>query len=252
MEHHQTLLRVANLTKSYGSKLVLNSINFDIIEGDVLGIIGISGAGKTTLLECLVGFTMPEQGDVLIASKSQMFGEQAFVSVKKQKNFRRYFGFAAQFPSFYNQLTVMENLEYFGSLYGLSKSTIKNNSEILINFVGLSGEGDTVAGTLSGGMQKRLDIACSLIHGPKILILDEPTADLDPISRKHMADLIKKINSQGTTVIIASHILQEMEQICRNVSILHDHRIQSSGTIEFLKHKRGARTLEGVFEAVVK
>lgn len=247
----QTLLKVANLTKSYGSKLVLNNINIDIEEGTVLGVIGLSGAGKTTLLECIVGFTRPEQGDVLMSSKSQGYGE-VFVSSRKQKDFRRFFGFAAQFPSFYNQLTVRENLHYFGALYGLSKETIKNNSEVLIGLVGLAGEGNTVAGTLSGGMQKRLDIACSLIHGPRILILDEPTADLDPISRKQMAELIRKINSNGTTIIIASHLLQEIEQICRKVAILHDHKIQNSDAPEMLKRKYNAKNLDSVFEAIVK
>ncbi|MBW3022521.1 ABC transporter ATP-binding protein [Candidatus Woesearchaeota archaeon] len=244
------LLKIANLTKSYGNKLVLNNVTMDIDDGEIIGIIGMSGAGKTTLLECMVGFTRPEQGDVLMGTKSS-FGE-SFVSTSKQKEFRKYFGFAAQFPSFYNQLTIRENLEYFGALYGLSKSTIKNNSEILINLVGLQGEGDTVAGTLSGGMQKRLDVACALIHGPKILILDEPTADLDPISRKHMVDLIRRINSQGTTVIVASHLFDEIEQMCKKISILHSHSIKAVGTAHELKHHYRAKNLEEVFEAIVK
>ena len=246
-----TLLKVANLTKSYGSKLVLNNINLDISEGEIIGIIGKSGAGKTTLLDCIVGFTMPDQGDVLISSKNDSFGE-SFVSTKKQKDLKRFFGFAAQFPSFYNQLTVRENLDYFGSLYGLSREKIKNNSEIVINLVGLAGEGDTIAGNLSGGMQKRLDIACALIHGPRILILDEPTADLDPISRKQMNDVIRKINQNGTTIIIASHILQEMEHLCRKISILDNHQMQVTDTPDSLRRKYHSSDLESVFEAIVK
>ncbi|MEM4336874.1 MAG: ABC transporter ATP-binding protein [Candidatus Woesearchaeota archaeon] len=250
MERH-CLLKITNLTKIYGNRLVLNNINLDIEEGEILGIVGPSGAGKTTLLECVVGFTKPEQGDILLGVKNHNLGE-VFIPTKKERDSSKFFGFAAQFPSFYNQLSVRENLYYFGSLYGIKKETIKHNAEILINLLGLAGEGDTIAGTLSGGMQKRLDIACAMVHGPRILILDEPTADLDPISRKQMIELIKKINLNGTTIIMASHMLQEIEEICEKVAVLHEHKIQAVDSPQSLKNKYNAKNLDSVFEAIIK
>lgn len=244
------LLRISNLTKFYGNKLVLNGINMDINQGEIFGIVGMSGAGKTTFLECLVGFTQYDQGDILVALHSD-WGD-SFISTRRQKDMKRKFGFASQCPSFYSKLTIMENLEYFGSLYGMDKSRIRHNANILINLVGLSGESDTLAGNLSGGMQKRLDIACALIHGPRVLILDEPTADLDPISRRNMMDVIKKINSEGTTVIIASHIFEEVEHMCNRISIIHNHDLKTVGDIHTLKKHFNARNLEQVFEAIVR
>ncbi len=244
-----TLLKVANLTKFYGKKLVLNSVNLDINEGEIFGLVGSSGAGKTTLLECIVGFNDFDQGDVLVSSGAQFGG--FFTSSKKFKGMKKRFGFASQCPSFYSKLTVKENLEYFGSLYGMSKAMLRNNVDVIINLIGLHGEGSTLAGNLSGGMQKRLDIGCALIHGPRILILDEPTADLDPVSRKQMTELIKRINVQGTTVIIASHVFDEVEQLCNRISIVHGKTIRAVGNLESLKKDFNARNLETVFEAII-
>ncbi len=241
-----TMLKIANLNKLYGNKLVLNSVSLEIGQGEIFGIVGPSGAGKTTLLECIVGFTGFQQGEVLVSQAGSL------VSARRHKDIKKKFGFAAQCPSFYGSLTVRENLEYFGSLYGLDRNTLKHNAEVLINLVGLSGDGNTLARNLSGGMQKRLDVACALIHGPRILILDEPTADLDPMARKQMAELIKKINAEGTTIIIASHIFDEIEKICSRISVINRHNISAVGSVDSLKKQFNARNLDQVFEAAVK
>jgi len=224
------LIQFKNLTKQFGKKVVLQDVNFEINKGEIFGIIGMSGSGKTTLLNTLIGFLEPEEGDILYSSENQ------YKSVfKNSMDVRRRFGFATQEPSFYPKLTIEENLDHFGALYNLSKSTRKNNTEKLLKLVGLESEKDQLAQTLSGGMEKRLGIACSLIHNPELLILDEPTANLDPVLREETWNLIKGINKTGTTVIVASHLLEELEDACDRIGILHDHAVIEIGTPDQLK-----------------
>jgi len=224
------LIQFKNLTKQFGKKVVLQDVNFEINKGEIFGIIGMSGSGKTTLLNTLIGFLEPEEGDILYSSENQ------YKSVfKNSMDVRKRFGFATQEPSFYPKLTIEENLDHFGALYNLSKSTRKNNTEKLLKLVGLESEKDQLAQTLSGGMEKRLGIACSLIHNPELLILDEPTANLDPVLREETWNLIKGINKTGTTVIVASHLLEELEESCSRIGILHDHAVIEIGTPDQLK-----------------
>ena len=149
-----------------------------------------------------------------------------YASVYKQQKFaRNLFGFASQEPSFYKRLTVKENLYYFGSLYNLSKKALESNAEILLALMDLKNAENTLAGDLSGGMERRLDIACALIHDPEVLILDEPTSDLDPLLRDHIWSLVQKINKKGTTIILASHHLSEVETFCSRIAIIKSGRI---------------------------
>ncbi|PLW80612.1 hypothetical protein C0585_01685 [Candidatus Woesearchaeota archaeon] len=233
------IIRLKDIVKQYGNNLVLDHINLDIFSGEIFGIIGASGSGKTTLLSTLIGFLKTDSGDVLFKQEHLLDfydSTEPFRSVfKKQNDVKRIFGFASQDPSFYSKLTVAENLDYFGTLYGLSKIDRQTNSKTLINLMGLTSAKDSLAENLSGGMQKRLDIACALVHDPKVLILDEPTADLDPFLRKHFWKLIKKINKKGTTIILASHNLAELEVLCNRVGILHQSKVASVGTPDQLK-----------------
>ena len=142
---------------------------------------------------------------------------------------RRVFGFSAQEPSFYGKLTVKENLKYYSQMFDIPEKIRNLNIRTLLTFLDLRDVRNTLADNLSGGMQKRLDIACALINNPKVLILDEPTADLDPELRKQILDLIKRINQNGTTVIIASHFLEELEKICGRVAILDNGQVIELG-----------------------
>lgn len=235
------IIRIKNVVKQYSHNMILDHINLDIFAGEIFGIIGASGSGKTTLLSTLIGFLKIDSGDVLFREDNLLdFSkkEKSFVSVfDNTKEIKRIFGFASQTPSFYGKLTVEENLDYFGSLYGLSKNDRKTNIFTLLNLMNLMHAKDFLAENLSGGMQKRLDIACSLIHDPKILVLDEPTADLDPFLRKHFWNLFKKINKKGTTIILASHNLGELEILCNRVCILSQSKISAIGTPTQLKDK---------------
>ena len=234
-----TVVRIANLSKSFSNKIVLRGIDMDILSGEILGIIGMSGHGKTTFLNTLIGFLRPETGDVEFKLEHLLDYENAndqFRSVYSATDeAKRIFGFAAQNPSFYLDLTVEENLDYFCALYGLSSDIRRTNTKILLNLIGIYSSRDVKARNLSGGMQKRLDIACALIHDPKILILDEPTADLDPVLRKQMWNIIKKINEKGTTILMASHFLDEVESFCDRIAVIRRGEMIHVGTPDELK-----------------
>jgi ABC-2 type transport system ATP-binding protein len=233
------IIRMKDVSKKFGKRLILDKINLEIKSGDIYGIIGQSGSGKTTMLNTLIGFITPDAGDVLFRQEHLLtYGEDEtqFKSIfKKSNEVKKTFGFAAQDPSFYKELSVKENLDYFGSLYSMGRDAIKANTNTLLKLMDLSDSADKLGKNLSGGMQKRLDLACALIHDPKVLILDEPTADLDPHLRKQMWNLLKNINSKGTTIILASHFLSEIESLCNRVGILHKGRIYQEGTPDELK-----------------
>lgn len=243
---NQPVILLKKVSKSYKKKLVLKDVDFDIFHKDIFGIIGMSGSGKTTIFQLMSGILKPDAGDVLVRN-DLLFERKAeapdYVSViKNMSRVKQRFGFASQIPSFYDHLTVEENLFFYGSLYGMKRKKIEENMKRLLGLVNLEEERDSLAAELSGGMQRRLDIACSLIHEPKVLFLDEPTSDLDPVMRKQIWHLIRQINSQGTTIVIASHILDEVEQLCNKVAILHDRRVLGYGTLKELKamFKRGS------------
>jgi len=247
------IILLKGISKSYSKKKVLQNVELDIQKGEIFGIIGMSGSGKTTLLEILIGFQRPDTGDVLFLDNGD------YKSVfKGQSRVKQLFGFAAQAPSFYEKLTVEENLRYFGTMYGLSEKRIRENINKLLPLVGLTDERDSIADELSGGMQKRLDIACAMIHGPDVLILDEPTADLDIVLRKQIWDLVKRINSVGTTVIISSHFLQELESICYRIAIINKRTTTMVGKVSELREKYTrlseiiVHTRPGKYAAVIK
>ncbi|MFH1850197.1 MAG: ABC transporter ATP-binding protein [archaeon] len=226
-----SVIRLEGITKRYRGNLVLDNISLDIGHGEVFGIIGVSGSGKTTLLNTMVGFLQPDEGHVLL--KLPRMDE--WQHINQNKKIKQLFGFATQNHSFYPLLTVRENLEHFGSLYGISRSEIKTNADSLLNFMELYPYEDSLSRDISGGMQKRLGISCALIHSPDVVILDEPTADLDPFLRREIANLIRNINKQGTTVILTSHLFQEIETLCTQIGILHKGIFQEVGTAEHLR-----------------
>lgn len=235
--NNEILIKLYNINKRFKQQCVLDRINLDIYHGEILGIIGASGAGKTTLLKSIIGFMKPDSGNVFIRLKPLLRkdAEQFNRFEPLSSRFNRLFGFATQDSSFYPQLTVKENLFYFANLYNLTGDTVKRNTYLLLKLVGLYNERNILATNLSEGMQKRLDIACAMIHNPRVLILDEPTADLDPNLRKQILCLIRKINENGITVIISSHFFDEIASLCHRIAILHNKQIAAIGTAEELK-----------------
>lgn len=225
----QPFIQFENITKTFGKKVILDNLSLGIPYKDIFGVIGKSGSGKTTLLSILVGFLKPDKGQVLFQSRDI---NRDLRSVQQQ------FGFAAQEGSFYPKLTVEENLWYFGKMYNINSNVLKEKILELLRLVELEDSRDLIAWKLSSGMQKRLDIACALVHDPKVLILDEPTEDLDPALRNEVLDLLKKINREKEmTIIITSHLLDEVEYVCKEVAILDQKKVVDSGNINELKNK---------------
>ena len=217
---------IVGLSKSLEGKSILANVNLSIYEKEVFGIIGGSGSGKTTLFKTLCGFYSPDQGQVLVEGKE--------VS-KVGKNL---FGFCSQEGSFYPELTVIDNLKYFGRMFNLSSKMIEENARLILGLVGLSDKAKAKAKNLSGGQQKLLDIACALIHAPKIVIMDEPTAGLDPSLRRQIENLVLRINGiLRATVIICSHYIDELEALCSRVGVLFKGSIILTGNPAELKDK---------------
>ncbi len=225
------LIEVKGVTKRFGEHIILDNLNFEIEEGSILGLIGRSGCGKTTLLNLIIGYLKPNKGSINYKG----------INISKLGNkLGKNLGFACQEGSFYKKLSVIENLSYFGKLYGLSSKDINERTNILLNGFSLDDALHTLGSDLSIGMQKRLDIACALIHDPDVLILDEPTANLDPILRKTTLDLIKKINDSGTTIIISSHVLGDISALCHKVLVLDNKRVVAFDTPKNLELKCSA------------
>jgi ABC-2 type transport system ATP-binding protein len=245
---------IDNVSKSFGNRSVLENVSLKIDPGEIFGIIGLSGAGKTTLLNLIVSFVEPDSGDVFVRAPS---GKKLSV-YDDPELIKSVFGFSTQTPSFYSKLSVKENLAYFGELFGLSAAEIYQRSNELMSLVGLKDSEKVLAGNLSGGMQKRLDIACALIHKPNILLLDEPTADLDPLLRRQMWKIIEDINKKGTTVIVASHFIDEIEHYCSKISVLNNKTITLIGSSDDIKRRYTTNfevqvgTASGRYDYIVK
>ena len=228
------IIKIENVSLTLGTHKILENLNLEINKGDIFGIIGPSGSGKTTLLNTIIGFYEPDNGDV----KYQINEKDTFKSVLKNTNeVKTKFGFSSQIPSFYDKLTVDENLLYFSELYEVEKELIKENIDAILRLIDLTNARKYVAGDLSGGMKKRLDIGCAFIHSPNILILDEPTSDLDPFLRKQIWSLIKRINEKGRTIIISSHSLEELEYLCDRIAIIKEGKVIESGRVSELKKR---------------
>ena len=236
-------IELRDVKKKFGKHLILDGVNLKVDKDEIIGIIGSSGSGKSTLLKVLIGFYLPTSGKIYFQGKN---------IYKDMKEVKKTFGFATEDNSFYGSLTVKENLCYFGSLYNVPSRLIKRRADELTKLVGLDEAENTLGENLSIGMQRRLDIICALIHNPKVLILDEPTEDLDPILRKQLIGVIQKIRRNGTTVILTSHLLHEVGDICDRIAILHNKHIIEIKSPDDLKHEYQTNSLDMVFRAVIE
>ncbi|MBL7050841.1 ABC transporter ATP-binding protein [Candidatus Woesearchaeota archaeon] len=229
-----TIIKVENLSKKFGKHQILKNIDLEIKQGDIYGIIGMSGSGKSTLLNLLTDLLTPDTGKISYKlSELNNFYQLS----QKPEEIKKLFGYSFQDPSFHSMLTVQENLEHFATLYGLPKKFGIENTNVLLKLVELDEAKHSLGKDISGGMQKRLCFACSLIHSPKILFLDEPTSNLDPVLRKETWDILKKINKNGTTIVIASQLLTELETFCDRICIINNGEIIKEGTVDKVKQE---------------
>ncbi len=222
------ILEVKELNLEIKNKLILENINLKLHEKEILGLIGVSGSGKSMLLKTIAGLFKPKTGEITS-------GEHNLI--RSKKFLKNLIGFSTQEDSIYENLTVEENIKYFGKLYGLKTKTIKEKSEELIPLLELGEYKNTLAKKLSGGTIKRLNIACSLIHDPKILLLDEPISGLDPKLRENILSLIDKIRKKGTSVIITSHFINEIEPFCDRIGVIQSGKILATDSAILLREK---------------
>lgn len=222
----QNIVHIENLVKRYGELTALNHLNLDIKEGEIFGLLGPNGSGKTTAINCMLSLLKYEKGQI------EIFGEPMRpdnYQVKKQ------IGIVLQNVAVFDELTVQENIDYFCGLYIGDKKKRKELVENAIHFVGLEDYRKMRPKKLSGGLLRRLNIACGIAHKPRLIILDEPTVAVDPQSRNKILEGIKQLNEQGSTIIYTSHYMEEVEQICTRVAIMDHGRIIASGTKDELK-----------------
>lgn len=235
------MIKVENLVKRYGSIVALDHLNLEIDEGEIFGLLGPNGSGKTTAISCMLALLKYDKGSIKI------FGEQ----IKPDSyNIKRRIGIVPQNIAVFDELSVYENIDYFCGLYIKNKTEKKKLVSDAIEFVGLENYTKRKPGQLSGGLLRRLNIACGIVHKPELIIMDEPTVAVDPQSRNKILEGIEELNRGGSTIIYTSHYMEEVEQICTKVAIIDGGRCIASGTNEELKSmiKTGETiTVENIF-----
>lgn len=220
------MIHIENLVKRYGEVLALDHLNLDVREGEIFGLLGPNGSGKTTAINCMLSLLKFDKGSIRI------FGEEMSPDNYKVK---QQIGIVLQNVAVFDELTVYENIDYFCGLYIKDKVKRKQLVEEAIRFVGLEDYTKMRPKKLSGGLLRRLNIACGIAHKPKLIILDEPTVAVDPQSRNRILEGIQELNRQGSTIIYTSHYMEEVEQICTRIAILDHGRSIAVGTKEELK-----------------
>ncbi|MBS3975861.1 MAG: ABC transporter ATP-binding protein [Syntrophomonadaceae bacterium] len=220
------IIKATNIVKRYGELLALDHLNLELKEGEILGLLGPNGSGKTTAINCILSLLGYEKGEISIFGKPM--SPEAY-DLKKE------IGVVMQNVAVFNELTVVENIDYFCGLY--VKDALKRKQLVYeaIDFVGLNEFKKFYPKKLSGGLLRRLNVACGIAHKPKLIILDEPTVALDPQSRNNILQGILELNRMGATVLYTSHYMEEVEQICSRIIILDKGRVIASGTKEALK-----------------
>ncbi len=219
------IVSVKNLVKIYANNhKALDDVNLELEEGKIYGLLGPNGAGKSTLINIIVGLMPPSSGEVTI------FGAKSG-DIKK---YSEKLGFVPQNIAIYDNLTAYENVAFFAGIYGYKGSELKQKCKEALEFVGLSEWSKVLAKRFSGGMQRRLNIACALVNKPKMIIFDEPTVGIDPQSRNHILESIKRLNDEGSTVIYTSHYMEEVQKICDYIYIMDLGKVILHGNKEDL------------------
>ena len=220
------MIHIENLVKRYGNLVALDHLNLDIEEGEIFGLLGPNGSGKTTAINCMLALLKYDKGTITIFGKEM---QPNSYDIKKN------IGVVMQNVAVFDQMTVRENIDYFCGLYVKDKSKRTELVEEAIEFAGLEDFQKMRPKKLSGGLLRRLNIACGIVHKPRLIIMDEPTVAVDPQSRNKILEGILSLNRQGSTIIYTSHYMEEVEQICSRIAIIDHGRVLATGTTEELK-----------------
>lgn len=222
----ETILKTVDLTKRYDNRTVVDNLNIEIAKGEVFGLLGPNGAGKSTTMNMICNLIRPDFGSVEFMGKDFR---------KNKRELSSKLGYIPQHLAIHENLKAWENVELFTSLYGIKGSELKKRIDESLEYVGLSERRNDYAKTFSGGMKRRLNIACAIGHHPELIIFDEPTVGIDPQSRNFILEKIRDSNKNGATVIYTSHYMEEVEAICTRIAIMDNGKVIASGTSEELK-----------------
>lgn len=235
------MISVRSVSKSFGKIKALENISFNIEKGEIFGILGPNGAGKSTIVNILNTLVKPDAGTVIIDG----------INTKNDgRKIKLIMGVVPQEIALYEELSAYENLMFWGGLYDIPEVELRKNVNKTLEIVDLAGRKDDRIKTFSGGMKRRINIACSLLHNPKILVLDEPTVGVDPQNRNHIFEVIEKLNNEGMTIIYTTHYLEEAERFCDKISIIDVGRIIAQGTLKELDEISRIRNAGGVIEEI--
>ncbi|GIO66665.1 ABC transporter ATP-binding protein [Paenibacillus sp. JTLBN-2024] len=220
------ILDIRGLTKKFGDFVAVDNMSLTIREGEIFGFLGANGAGKSTTINMISSLLRPTSGEIRILEKD----------IAKQSRFAKTnLGIVPQDLAIYEDMTAYENVSFFAGLYGLRGDKLKERAEEALEFVGLSDKAKSFPKNFSGGMKRRLNIACAIAHKPKLIIMDEPTVGIDPQSRNYILTSVRKLNESGCTIIYTSHYMEEVEEICSRIAIVDHGKIIAEGTKEQLK-----------------
>jgi ABC-2 type transport system ATP-binding protein len=223
-------LRLEGLRKRYGTIEAVAGLSFEIHAGEVFGLLGPNGAGKTTTISVIATQLRPTSGDAIV------FGHSVRHNVAEV---RRMIGVVPQEISLYPKLTAAENIKFFGRMYGVPKDELERRLDELLELVGLETRRDDYVDIFSGGMKRRLNLAVSLVHQPKLLLLDEPTVGVDPHSREHLFSIVRRLRNEGTAILYTTHYMEEAERLCDRLGIMDEGKIIALGTLDALLAEAG-------------
>jgi len=226
-----------DLTKQFGNFKAVDSISFEVQQGEIFGFLGANGAGKTTAMRILCGLSFPSSGEATVAG---------FDVYRQQEKIKKNIGYMSQKFSLYDNLTILENIEFYGGVYGVSRPEIKMRSNELIGTLGLEKEAKKLVGELPLGWKQKLAFSVAIFHRPKIVFLDEPTGGVDPVTRRQFWDMIYEAAANGITVFVTTHYMDEAEY-CNRISVMVDGRVEALDTPANLKTRFNTTTMDDVF-----
>jgi len=227
------MIHIDNLHKRFGEIQAVDGVSFDVARGQVFGLLGPNGAGKTTTINMLVGVLKPDAGTVEINGE----GAPTCPSIRAR------IGNAPQALAIYDELTPEENLRFFGRLYGLCGARLKTRVAECLEFVGLTDRRKSRVSSLSGGMKRRLNLACGIVHEPPVLLLDEPTVGVDPQSRNLIFEKIEQLRDTDVCIVYTTHYMEEAQRLCDRVAIIDHGKILAEGTVSELLDRYGDRAV---------
>lgn len=227
------MIKVQGVSKSYGELRAVNDISLDIKKGEVLGLLGPNGAGKSTMINMMVGALKPDAGSIDVEG----YGNPLLPAARLQ------IGAAPQALAIYEELTADENLSFFGRMYGLSGARLKERVEWSLELAGLADRRADLVSKYSGGMKRRLNIVCGLVHDPQVIFLDEPTVGVDPQSRNLIFEKIEFLKELGRTIVYTTHYMEEAQRLCDRVAIIDHGKILDIGTVKHLISKHGGKSV---------